>query len=179
MGGILTLDLSLMTGWAYGGTRDVAPDFGRWPIRGGIANMGEAWVDLQNRVEDFCELQRPTLIVYAVPFAKQQTSARLGLGFAAHAESSAFRMSIRVREAQEGKARKDILGRGGFGQRDRAGKIIKGTASKDAKETALGWCRARGWNVPDHNAADACVIWEWARRFVLSRQQWDQWDKTA
>lgn len=175
-GGILALDISLMTGVAYGGVRDTAPDFDRWPIRGGIADMAEAWIDLQNKLEDFCELQRPSLIVYAAPFAKQQTSARLGLGLAAHAESSGKRMGIMVREAREDKARKEILGRAQFGERDIRGKIIKGTGSKAAKETALGWCRSKGWMVPDHNAADACVIWEWARRFVLSRQQWGQWN---
>lgn len=172
-GGILALDLSLTTGWAYGGVREIAPRFGRWRLNGGLHNMGEAWVDLQNRLEDFCALQKPSLIVYALPYAKIQTTARLGMGLAAHAESSGFRMEVQVREIPEGTARKGVLGRGGFAERDDQKRIIKGSARKNAKAASMAWCEAKGWAVRDDNESDACVIWEFSRRFVLSRQQWN------
>ena len=173
-GGILALDLSLSTGFAYGGLQSSAPLIGRWFLNGGIHAMGEAWVDLQNRLEDFIALQRPSLIVYALPYAKLQTTARLGLGLAAHAESSGFRMDVKVREIPEGTARKGVLGRGGFAERDEHKRIIKGSASRNAKAASMMWCEGKGWPVRDDNESDACVIWEFSRRFVLSRRQWNQ-----
>lgn len=173
-GGILALDLSLTTGYAYGGLRANAPLVGRWFLNGGLANMGEAWVDLQNRVEDFIVLNKPSLIVYALPYAKVQTTARLGLGLAAHAESSGYRMEVKVREIPEGTARKGVLGRGYFADRDAEKKIIKGSARRNAKSAAMTWCEGKGWAVRDDNEGDACIIWEFSRRFVLSRQQWNQ-----
>lgn len=173
-GGILALDLSLSTGWAYGGVRANAPWIGRWFLNGGIRDMGETWVDLQNRLEDLITLQKPSLIVYALPYAKVQTTARLGLGLAAHAESSGWRMDVQVREIPEGTARKHVLGRGGFAERDEHKRIIKGSARRNAKAASMLWCEGKGWAVRDDNEADACVIWEFSRRFVLSRQQWSQ-----
>lgn len=173
-GGILALDLSLITGYAYGGMSANAPRVGRWFINGGLNGMGEAWVDLQNRIEDFVQVNRPSLIVYALPYAKVQTTARLSLGLAAHAESSAYRMEVDVREIPEGTARKGVLGRGFFAERDHQKKIIKGSARNNAKAAARAWCEGKGWNVRDDNEADACVIFEFARRFVLSRRQWNQ-----
>lgn len=173
-GGILALDLSLTTGWAYGGLRANTPQIGRWFLNGGLARMGESWVDLQNRLEDLMAVQRPSLVVYALPYVKLQTSGRLGLGLAAHAESSCYRMKIDVREIPEGTARKGVLGRGGFAERDEDKRIIKGSASKNAKAASLAWCEGKGWPVRDDNESDACVIWEFSRRFVLSRRQWNQ-----
>lgn len=171
-GGILTLDLSLCTGFAYGNLRDTTPLISRWRLNGGIARMGEAWVDLQNKLEDFMAVSRPSLVVYAVPFAKQQTSARLGLGFSSHVESSCFRLSVPCYEVQEPTARKHILGRGSFTERDADKRIIKGSGRKGAKEASMEWCRARGWDIRDDNESDAAVMWEYARRFTLSRKQW-------
>jgi len=173
-GGILALDLSLSTGWAYGGLRVNAPLIGRWFLNGGVRDMGQSWVDLQNRLEDFITLQKPSLIVYALPYAKVQTTARLGLGLAAHAESSCWRLEVQVREIPEGTARKHVLGRGGFAERDDRKQIIKGSARKNAKAASMAWCEGKGWPVRDDNESDACVLWEFARRFVLSRQQWSQ-----
>lgn len=171
-GGILALDLSLTTGFAYGGLRENSPFFSRWRLNGGIARMGEAWVDLQNKIEDFLALQRPEFVVYALPFAKQQTSARLGLGLAAHTESSCFRMEVPCFEVQESTARKNILGRGSFTERNERREIIKGSGRKNAKEAVMDWCINKGWAIRDDNEADACVMWEYARRFTLSRKQW-------
>lgn len=173
-GGILALDLSLTTGVAYGGVRDTTPEFGRWRLNGGIARMGEAWVDLQNKMDDFCAIVRPSLVVYALPYAKMQTTARLGLGFAAHAESACYRLDIDVREIPEGTARKAVLGRGHFAQRDDDKKIIKGSARREAKKASVEWCENKGWAVRDDNEADALVVWTYACRFVLSRQQWGE-----
>ncbi len=163
-----------MTGYCYGGVRDNTPEIGRWRLNGGIANMGESFVDLQNKLEDYMALLRPSLVIYALPYAKMQTTARLGLGLAAHAESSCFRMEVRVREIPEGTARKGVLGRGGFAERDEHKRIVKGSARKNAKAASMAWCEGKGWAVRDDNESDAAVIWEFSRRFVLSRKQWDQ-----
>lgn len=172
VGGILALDLSLRTGIAYGCLRDTSPHISLWRINGGIARMGEAWVDMQNRLEDFVAVTRPSMVVYAVPFAKQQTSARLGLGFSSHVESSCYRLDLPCYEVQEPTARKHILGRGSFTERDANRQIIKGSGRKGAKEASMEWCRNKGWEIRDDNEADACVMWEYARRYTLSRKQW-------
>lgn len=173
-GGVLALDLSLTTGWCYGAIKDAAPEFGRWWINGGIHRMGESFVDLQNSLERFLIAHRPSIVVYAMPYAKVQTTARLTIGLAAHAESSCFREGVRVREVVESTARKHVLGRGSFGERGEDRRFIKGSARQGAKDAALAWCRGRGWRVADDNEADACVVWEYARRFLLSRVQWGE-----
>ena len=44
-------------------------------------------------------------------------------------------------------------------------KTIMGTGrfkAGTAKDEVLAWCRNQGWPVPDHNAADACLVWRYA-----------------
>ena len=91
------------------------------------------------------------------------------MGMAAHVESSGYRLSVKVREIPEGTARKQVLGRGNFAERDEHRRIIKGTASKNAKAAAVRWCETKGWLVRDDNEADAAVIWQFAKWFVQSR----------
>lgn len=123
-------------------------------------------------------VEKPQLMVFAARFNTAQTSAEFLLGMAAHAGSSAYRMGVEPRKIMEPTARKAILGQGSFVQRDATKKIIRGSGSKRAKAAAVEWCENKGWDVGgDDNQADALVIWEYARRYVLSRQQWGQWQK--
>lgn len=168
-GGILAVDLSTLTGWCYGSASGNAPEWGVWRLPG-MKNLGRCWVELQNKLEDFMSVTRPALLVFATPLAANQTTARLLLGLAAHAESSAYRLKVQTAEVTESTARKEVLGRGSFTVRDADGVPIRGEGSKVAKAMALDWCQRQGWDVADHNAADACVVWEYARR-VLARQR--------
>lgn len=172
-GHILALDISLTVGWAFGALRDAAPQIGRIWVNGGIHAMGEAWVDWQNKLEPLIERLGPDIVVWAKPLMKQQTSAELLVGLSDHTESSCFRTDVLARPIIESTARKQVLGRGGFGTRVN-GKIVKGSASREAKAAGLAWCRNRGWPVEDDNESDACVVWEYARRFLLSRRQWGE-----
>lgn len=169
-GGIFAVDLSTHTGWAYGGLNAPRPISGTWVLAGGLNDLGRCYASLQNELEDAFALHRPSLLVFAVPLSKKQTTARLLLGLAAHAESQAYRDRVRCREVVEGSVRKAILGRGGWRKSD------DGSASDQAKAAVMAWCRGKGWPFVDHNAADACVVWEFARRFQLSRKQWGDGD---
>ncbi|MFA9204890.1 MAG: hypothetical protein ACEQSH_00380 [Bacteroidia bacterium] len=175
---IMSVDMSKSTGFAIGAVEGPPrPVFGTWMMPG-MANMGAAWVHLQNTLEDAMQVYKPDVLVYAVPFAKMQTTARYLLGMAAHAESSAYRMSVRCYEVMESTARKAILGQGRFVTKDADGRNIKGSGTRGAKDAAVTWCENRGWDVGgDDNQADALVIYEFTKRFILSRQQWGQWQK--
>lgn len=154
-GGILTLDLSLTTGWAYGLASMGRPVCGVWKLPGGGDN-GRTYTALGNILADAIHLHQPALVVMEAPLIKQQTSARLLLGLAAHVESTCYRWEVPCREQSVMTVRKLVLGRGMF---------PKGMA----KAAVLAWCAEKAWPVQDDNAADACVLWAYARQTMATR----------
>lgn len=175
-GGTLALDLGIHAAWAYGHAGD-CPDFGAWelPAKDDLRGIpldqrasiltGARGAALENELEDLMGLLRPRRMFFAVRFAANQTSAYLLTGLAVAAEISAYRAGVEtVEKVAEQTARLDVLGRGTFGERDpdNRGRIIKGTGSKGAKDAAMAWCAAQGWQVPSHDVADALVIWQHA-----------------
>lgn len=189
-GGILALDIGVRVGWCYGGVRDNRPDFGGWalPASGDLDDvpfslrdgllLGARGAALENELSDFMALTRPRRLVFAVRFAAAQTTAYLLTGLAVAAEIQGYRSGVQeIAKLAESEARKHVLGRGSFGDRDpsNGNKIIKGSGTPKAKAAALSWCNGKGWNVGDEaDIADACVIWEFDRRGQLARRQWGE-----
>jgi hypothetical protein len=136
-----------------------------------MADLGKLYAALRNVLEDAIALHTPSRLVFAPAlFRDAQTAARALLGLIAVAELVAYDTDVRPLEIAETTARKAVLGRGTFGERDSDGKVIKGTGSRAAKQAALAWCHSRGWMTQSDDTADALVLLEYDRLFQLSRQ---------
>jgi Holliday junction resolvasome RuvABC endonuclease subunit len=151
---ILALDLAGIVGWAFGHERP--PRFGTWhlPHMGG---EGARYASAENEIYAAIVKWQPRHIVIEahLPLAAMNNVAamRQAISLRAVARIEAYRASIPVFEIDSQTVRRDVIGQGRF--------------SKDtAKKEVVGWCRRQGWKVPDHNAGDACVIWEWYRRLI-------------
>lgn len=154
-GGILTLDLAGRTGWAYGpipreGRLTKPMAFGAWDnakARG--RRYGAAFASLADGVGDLFKMHRPSLVVMEAPLPvqaqKHDNTARVLLGFVSVVDMMCYRWEIECREQHANQAR--------------SGMKIKPHAKK---EEIVDWCRARGLDVTDHNAADAIVLWYYA-----------------
>lgn len=153
-GGILALDLSSITGWAVGGVADVAPAFGCWhlPLTGG---EGARYAAFENSLAAAMDEYAPARVILEAPLSFQALLGvstmrvmcqQLTLRGIAYAE--AWRASVPIQEVSSDIVRLALLGQSRFS---------KGTV----KRVVLGYCKSQGWNCPDDNAADACMIWLW------------------
>lgn len=147
--GVLALDVALSVGWAFGlpGTK---PLCGVWTLPS-AADPGKRYAALGNELADALMLHQPRLVLMEAPLVRQDNSARLLLGLTAHVESTCWRWDVECREAHSATVRKAVLGRGTF---------PKG----EAKPAVLAFCAAQGWEVPTHDAADACVLLTYAHQ---------------
>lgn len=148
-GGILALDISTKTGWAYGhpSTRLTKPAAqGLWDLGGMIPSIAKPGAALADSLADAFEVMQPSLLIIEAPLAKQQSTARLLLGLAYVAELVAYRWSVRCREEMPQTVRKQIMGRGNGWK----------------KPDIVSWVQARGIQTTDHNVADACILWFYA-----------------
>ena len=154
-GGILALDLSLTTGWAYGVSRANRPSCGLW-LLGRMDHLGRVNSGLAQCLEDAISLHQPSLVIFEAPIVKQQTTARALIYLCGVVELICYERSVDCREAAAPTARKLVLGRGSF-REERAGKMVSNN-----KSVVTEWATAQGWDPPDHNAADARVLWQYA-----------------
>jgi len=158
LGGILTLDLARVTGWAYGPAGARPQMFGAWDLGPATIGHGVVLAGLADHLGDAFKVHRPSLVVMEAPMPPQaQTSAntaRLLLGYCAVVELLCYRWDLQVREAKAQEVRKAVIGR----------------ANGLKKGDILGWCRGRGYRITDHNAADAVVLWHYASRFAPGHQ---------
>lgn len=153
-GGILALDLSSIVGHAYGPATAgrVAPICGAWvlPKHGGL---GAKMAAFENELIAAIAVHEPRCIVMEAPLPPTGQASTLvamqQFGLAAMTESAAYRASVQVFQVASSTVRKAIMGTGRFKE---------GTA----KQEVLQFCRNQGWPVPDHNAADACLVWRYA-----------------
>lgn len=151
-GGVLALDLAGTAGWCYGDVDDIVPLFGIWRLPK-VGGEGARYAAFENTLIDHLNEWRPSWIVLeeALPpvaqtntFSAYQQYTLRGITLA-----EAYRASIPWSSVSAQLARLEVLGR---------------ARPDDKKEAVMAWCRHRGWLVHDHNAADACVVWEWHRR---------------
>ena len=151
---ILTLDLASVVGWAEGDSAETTPRFGTWHLPR-LGGEGARYAAFENELAMKLSVIRPQQMVLEahlpLPAMNNVGSARQAFGLRAMAYSEAYRSSIPVFELDAQTARRDIIGQGRF-------------ARDTAKQEVLAYCYRRGWRVPDHNAGDACILWEWYRR---------------
>lgn len=147
-GGILALDLATVTGWAWRAPGMLRPRCGAWNLAG---HHGASYAALADHLADQITLNVPALIVYEAPLPPpKQThaaTARLLLGFCAVVELVAWRRETMIRECARPTACKAVVGNG-----------------RATKDDVLAWARAKNYDPPTHDAADALVLLEYAER---------------
>jgi len=157
---ILALDLSSRTGWAWGPTVDAKPSFGAWqmPIRGGLAAR---FYGLQNAMQEFCEEHLVTKVVIEAPIPlpamNNTTAAYQQLGMRAIVMAEAQHISAAICEIDCWTVRSEVAG-------------MRRCTSDQAKKQAVLFCLKRGLKVPNHDAADAVLLWLWHRQRTLRQQ---------
>lgn len=157
-GGILALDLSLSTGWAYGCAEDASPVSGYWVLPPTARGLGACYVALENELEDAIHLHRPALVAVEAPLVwKRQTSAELLLGLANIAEACCWRWDVECRKQSVESVRTAVIGTSRF---------PKG----EAKTYVLDWCRRRGWDLDNDDEADARVLWQHNATLIRNRR---------
>lgn len=155
-GGDLALDLAGVVGWAYGLRHQKNPWFGTWHLPH-IGGEGARYAAFENELELAIARWRPGKMVLesSLPLGAlaevstyKVVAQQLTLRGIAYSEG--WRCSIPVTEISAPSVRKEILGQAWWPK----GQI---------KRVVMAYCHRRGWRVPDHNAGDACLVWEWHR----------------
>jgi hypothetical protein len=151
---ILALDLATNTGFAFGDTAWLKPEFGsiRFGSRGAsypaIFAAALSWAS-----ERFLEWQ-PDRIVYEEPLQFRGGRSRGGNDELAHGLPAIMmavahlRGCFEIRHATPKQIRLHFIG--------------ENPKREVAKRKTIVRCRQVGWNVEDDNAADACALWSYA-----------------
>jgi len=157
-GGILCLDIATDTGWAYGLPGDPAPVWGVWRFPAHVSR-GAAGAALEDELEKKLDEYQPCRLVFEAPLpANLQTnaaSAFMLIGMAFATESCAHRCEVPVFSRSSDTFRNAVIGRSHLHddeKRERPRPTVK-------TRIVAPRIAARGWKIPDHNAADAAVVW--------------------
>ncbi len=169
--GTAFLDLSTMTGWAYGHAGDPAPVCGTWKLPR-YEEDGRSFDALYDVLCDFLEHFEPARIVAEAPLpparmrrdgSVQATVSNASawecqIGLLAVARLAASHYGRTVRRANVDKIRATVLK--GLPWRGR---------QAEGKPVIMQWCHDQGLNPPDHNAGDALIGLEYALRLYSRR----------
>ena len=155
-GNVLALDLATVTGWAYGRPGEV-PIFGHLRFvsqgtsRAGLYRAFRSWLDRGDGYQ-------PDLIVYessAVPSIMAGKTnidtIKTLIGLAEHLEEWAYNR-VELREASVSQVRSHFIGRN--------------MKANIAKPMTMERCKELGWNVENHDDADACALWDYQCSFL-------------
>lgn len=157
--GILALDVALTVGFAYGHKEMDAPDWGVWVLPGHICR-GAAIAALEEKLEEFIEAQQPALIAYEAPLPPNlqtdASSAFILLSLAGAVEASASRYGVRVISRSSTTYRTAVIGRARLTDEE---KRLRHPRLSVKTAIVAPWVKAQGWDISDHNAADAAVVW--------------------
>ena len=144
---VLALDLSTRAGWAVGRAGERAR-FGTWVLGSSSVTPAEPWAALLDCLADACAVHKPERIAVEAPLPaaqqRNQQIARLLMGLADMAQIFCYRRAVPYAEYNAATVRSRVLGDG------------HGHAKK---QEIIGWCRTRGYDVIDDNAADALLLW--------------------
>ena len=149
-GGLLSIDPSHETGWAYGLPTDRLPTVGRWLLPKGT------WVRraaaLEHDLGDFLKEWQPRQIVVELPLpplAQTHTLSALSQ-YSLHTVVmlSAFWVSVPVFGVSAQTVRYELLGRS----------VFSGT---EVKRQVIAFCRRQGIRSANDNECDAALQWLW------------------
>lgn len=168
-GGILSLDLASKSGWCYGPdgllyspavvepTMPNQPVWGVWQLPSPTI-AGRQAVAFENELLDAIDQYQPKLVVYeaSLPAGAQShaRTAELLIGLGVVTDMACYRHEIDVRKEYPQTVRAKIMGPGN-------GRI---TSKQKNEGFIVRWLQARGYQVEDHNAADALLQWLYAAK---------------
>lgn len=153
----LALDIATVTGYAAD-----RPGGGDTPVTGTVRvrvedeDLGAAFLEFEQHVEDLIAVHRPGVLAFEAPLVigggrgttrpTNHATVRLLFGLAAIAELVGTRRQLQVFEAHIGSVRRHFCGSG-----------------RADKREVLARCKLLGWDVKTADAADGAAIWDYAR----------------
>ncbi len=148
---IMSLDLATNTGFAYGRPGE-KPRIGS--IRLGSGTHGSVGAGLDDWLWDFNGISTvESLVVEAhIPQHKGQAAAQIAIGLLMVCEMFAYRADIPLKVCAPTSVRARVVGNG-----------------RAQKPEVVAWCKAQGWDAPDHDAADAAALWVLACRVATGK----------
>jgi hypothetical protein len=155
---ILALDLATTTGVALGAP-GAAPT--AWSVNLGSGDHARRYGRLLALTTKLLHENDCDVLAYEAPIGGPKASAYL-IGLAAIVQAAAAaRGNITLVKCDLGSVRKSFLGRA-LRKADFPG--MSDAAAKAAmKGVVMHRCKILGWKVSDHDAADACACWDYAR----------------
>lgn len=157
-GPILCLDISTVTGVAWGSPGDAAPDWRVWKLPKHISR-GAVGMAFENELDKALDELKPCRLVYEAPLPPNlQSDAEGGfftIGLALMAEACAARWEVPVISRSSQTFRKAVIGRVHLSDEEKRMRPRPTVKSLIVRP----WIEGQGWDIPDHNACDAAVIW--------------------
>jgi hypothetical protein len=157
-GGLLFLDISLHTGWVYGGREHIAapgPIWGKWEIE--QYGLGRRMYALDCALSDALDRYNPGRVGIEAPLKvvknRSGHAAELLLCLAGQAEATCVRWEKPFFKSQFDKTRNAVLGRRLMTSEE----AERGLTVKSA--IVEPWVTRMGWHIPDEDARDAAVGW--------------------
>lgn len=162
---ILSLDISLTTGWAVGGEKDMQPGSGVWRFPEGPHNLARALVSMRQSVMRVLCDPKMTHMVVEAPLLKidrehSAYSLYMLVSLGAVAREVAQERGIPVTDPSSNEWRKAVFGKGNY-------------TTVEAKRAAEGRCKQLKWTFADHNEAEAKCIW-----YYEATRRWPRWSPT-
>jgi crossover junction endodeoxyribonuclease RuvC len=151
---VLALDLSSHTGWATD-----APGGGDKPLSGVVDfdlngdEYGPTFSAFRQWLTDAAGVHNPEVLAFEAPlmphggnFMTSEQTVRLLIGLAAHAEQIGHALGLETVECNVQTVKRHFAGTG-----------------RADKAAMLARCQQLGWNIRNHNAADAAAVWDYTR----------------
>ena len=154
---IIALDIATSTGVAIGNSGDApvcrSEDLGKGQSEDVRLSRALALTD------QLVRLYEPDLIAVEAAIGGREASQYL-VGLVACVRACATNRGVPVETYHLASIRKHFLGKA-LGVRDFPG-MSKAKAKMAIKQKVMDRCRLLGWEVPDHDAADAAALWDYA-----------------
>jgi len=159
---VLALDLSSAVGWAADPCGDappgLIPDRGVWRLPGFQPEVSaQSFGKLFRLVQSAIRTRGIELVAYEEVLpgsaeAKAFWLQKAQMGQIGAVEAAAEDLGCAVTHAAVASIRKHFCGSG---------------RPRDKKQAVIRACLQRGWTVGDHNAADACALWSYAKSILV------------
>lgn len=150
---VLALDIATTTGFAVDGD-GAAPRTGTFRVRGGGNALGPAGFSFGQWLHNSIQAFEVEAVAFEAPLmggkgvVMNANTSRLLIGLAFMVETVAHGSRMQCFEATVQQVRKHFLGHG---------------RPSNPKQATIVRCRQFGWQVRDHNAADAAALWAYAK----------------
>lgn len=159
---ILAIDCGTISGFAVDGPDPLIPLI--WSVRfpsGDGADLGRSYGRFGQTIREAIEVHKPDVVVFEAPLPasvqvrkeNSNASVRMQFGRAGIVEEVVYNAHLPCREGDVQTVRHAVMGTG---------------RPEDPKTAVMRHCDLLGWRAPDHNGADAALLWAYAK------QKWDR-----